>query len=196
VCLESDRPVLAEVELDMSRADSEYAQLAAFGKKTASRMELRKWVSHPELIWLTRVTPLIIKSVYVSAGYRPMHGKMQLPKHLTDDPLMRLSYSAGLLAENHWVSLASDEYSKGLKKKMLTARAVWLRASDRALCFMLARRAHDQGFNVTGYGAGAIRIQITRSELVRALGFAIENQLVSPDFSSIIHEEDVHAAAA
>lgn len=196
LCLESGRPVLAEVELDMSRADSEYAQLAAFGKKQASRMELRKWVSHPELIWLTRVTPLNIKSIYMSAGYRAPHEKVKLPARLTEDPLMRLSYSAGLLAENHWVSLASDEYMKMFKKKMLTARAVWLRASDRALCFMIARRAHDEGFNVTGYGAGGIRIQVSRSELFRVVSFAIENQLVSPDFSSLITDEDVHAAAA
>lgn len=196
MCLESDRPVLAEVELDMSRADSEYAQLAAFGKKTASRMELRKWVSHPELVWLTKVSPLLIRSVYLSAGYRPLHEKLRMPDVLTSDPLLRLSYSAGLLAENHWVALATDEYHKGMRKKVLTSRAVWLRAADRAQCFALARRAHDRGLFVTGYGAGGIRIQVTKAELWSVISFCIENQMVSPDFAPLLNQEEENAYAA
>jgi len=196
MCLETERPVLAEVELDMSRADSEYAQLAAFGKKTASRMELRKWVSHPELVWLTKVTPLLIRSVYLSARYRPLHEKVRLPDVLASDPLMRLSYSAGLLAENHWISLATDEYHKDMRKKVLTSRAVWLRAADRAQCFSIARRAHDQGLTVTGYGAGGIRIQVTKADLWSVLSFCIENQMVSPDFAPLLNQEEENAYAA
>src|SRR5260364_115491 len=54
MCLNSEAPVLAEVVVDMTRADAAYGALAAFGQKVASRMVLREWVSHPELIWLAQ----------------------------------------------------------------------------------------------------------------------------------------------
>lgn len=193
-CLKHDTPILAEVVMDMTRADSEYAALAAFGQKVASRMVLREWVSHPELIWLSRFAPIEIKSVFRSAEYKALHERMQLPRTLVEDPLMELSYSAGLLAENHWVSLATDEYNRLLKKKSLTPRAVWFRAADRALCFSLAKKALDQGFTVTGYSAGAVRVRLLRSELFRALEFAVENQVVCPNFNRLIQEDDIHAA--
>ncbi len=194
MCLNHETPILAEVVMDMTRADSEYAALAAFGQKVASRMVLREWVSHPELIWLSRFTPIEIRSVFRSAEYKTLHEKTQLPGILVDDPLMELSYSAGLLAENHWVALASDEYNRLTKKKSLTARAVWLRAADRALCFSLAKKALDSGFTVTGYSSGAVRVRMLRSELLRGLEFAVENQVVCPNFNRIIQEDDLHAA--
>lgn len=194
-CMRHDRPVLAEVVMDMTRADSEYAALAAFGQKVASRMVLREWVSHPELLWLARFAPLEIKSIFRSAKYHDMPQRFQLPQPLTEDPLLELSYSAGLLAENHWISLASDEYNSITKKRPLTARAVWLRATDRALCFSLAKRALDAGFTVTGYSTGAVRVRMLRSELFKGLEFAIANNIVSPNFNQIIQEEDAYAAA-
>nr|WP_280971233.1 hypothetical protein [Cupriavidus gilardii]WDE72597.1 hypothetical protein [Cupriavidus gilardii] len=195
-CLGHEHPVLAEVLVDMSRADSQYAALSAFGQKASSRMVLREWVSHPELHWLSRFAPLEIKSVFRSSRYVALPDTLQLPAALTSDPLLQLSYSAGLLAENHWMSLASDEYNKITKRKTLSSRAVWLRAADRALCFALAKKAVDKGFVVTGYGTGAVRVRIQRSELFQALEFAIENQLVAPNFGRIIHAGDVDAAAA
>ena len=195
LCLQHETPILAEVVMDMTRADSEYAALAAFGQKASSRMALREWVSHPELLWLSRFAPLEIKSVFRSHHYKALPPKMQLPAMLVTDPLIELSYSAGLLAENHGMSLASDEYQKLTKKKLLTSRAVWLRAADRALCFALAKKAMDSGFTVTGYGTGAVRIRIQRSELLRAMEFAIEHKLVCPNFHRIIQEDDLDAAA-
>jgi hypothetical protein len=193
-CLKHDMPILAEVVLDMTRADSEYAALAAFGQRVQSRMVLREWVSHPELLWLARFTPLEIKSVFRSADYRTLPERTLLPATLTSDPLLHLSYSAGLLAENHWMALASDEYNKMLKKKSLTARAVWLRAADRALCFSVAKKAVDRGFTVTGYSTGAVRVRLLRSELMRAMEFAIENKITCPNFHRVIQEDDVLAA--
>lgn len=193
-CVAHETPILAEVEIDMARADSQYAALAAFGQKATSRMALREWVSHPELVWLSRFAPLDIKSVFRSHHYKALPERAQLPAALMD-PLLELSYSAGLLAENHWMSLASDEYNKLTKRKSLTSRAVWLRAADRALCFTLAKKALDKGFTVTGYGTGAIRVRVQRSELLQTLEFAIENKLVAPNFSKIIQEDDVHAVA-
>ena len=194
-CLSHETPILAEVVVDMSRADSQYAALAAFGQKASARMALREWVSHPELIWLARFAPVEIKSVFRAHHYKALPARMHLPEALLSDPLLELSYSAGLVAENHWFALASDEYNKLTKRKSVSTRAVWLRAADRALCFSLAKRAMDRGFTVTGYGSGAIRVRLQRSELLQALEFAIENQLVAPNFSRIIQEDDLHAAA-
>jgi len=194
MCLQHETPILAEVVMDMSRANSEYAALAAFGQKATSRMALREWVSHPELVWLSRFAPIEIKSIFRSHHYCTLPTKMQLPATLSD-PMLELSYSAGLLAENHWMSLASDEYQKLTKKKLLTPRAVWLRAADRALCFLLAKKALDKGFTVTGYGTGAVRIRIQRNELLGALEFAIEQKLVSPNFHKLIQEDDLNVAA-
>ncbi|MGN5477699.1 hypothetical protein ACTMU2_14450 [Cupriavidus basilensis] len=125
---------LAEVLVDMSRADSQYAALAAFGQKASSRMVLREWVSHPELLWLSRFAPLEIKSVFRSARYVALPERMQLPLALTSDPLLELSYSAGLLAENHWMSLATDEYNKITKRKALSSRAVLAARSRLGRC--------------------------------------------------------------
>ncbi|KVT01097.1 hypothetical protein WK47_24795 [Burkholderia ubonensis] len=179
----------------MSRADSDYAALAAFGQKVASRMVLREWVSHPELIWLSRFAPIQIKSVFRAAEYKALPEKMLLPNFLAADPLMELSYSAGLLAENHWMALATDEFNKLTKKRSLTPRAVWLRSVDRAESFVLAKKAADSGMTVTGYSSGAVRLRLLRSELFKGLEFAIENNLSSPPFDKLITEEDAYASA-
>lgn len=194
LCLNYEAPILAQVVIDMTQADADYAALCAFGHKTASRMVLREWISHPELIWLSRFAPIDIQAWFQAAEYKALPESMRLPRTLTDDPFMGLSYSAGLLAENHWMALASDEYNKWTKKKSLTPRAVWLRAADRALCFSLAKRALDQGFTVTGYSTGAVRVRILRTELLQALEFAIENHIVCPDFSRVIQEDDFDGA--
>lgn len=194
-CLQHDRPILAKVEIDMARADSDYASLAAFGQKASARMALREWVSHPELLWLVRFAPVEIKEVFRSHHYKALPEKMRLPRQLIEDPLLQLSYSAGLLAENHWMSLACEEYIKLKKQKMLSSRAVWLRAADRALCFTLAKKAVDAGFTVTGFGTGAIRVRVQRSELLKTLEFCIEHSLVCPNMQRLIQEDDLEYAA-
>jgi hypothetical protein len=49
---------------------------------------------------------------------------------------------------------------------------------------------------VTGYGAGGIRIQVTKAELWDVLSFCIENQMVSPDFAPLLNQEEENAYAA
>ncbi|WP_042687562.1 hypothetical protein [Candidatus Glomeribacter gigasporarum] len=191
MCLNSEAPVLAEVVVDMTRADAAYGALAAFGQKVASRMVLREWVSHPELIWLAQCAPIEIRSVFKSTQYQPL--KHALPTVLSEDPLLALSYSAGLLAENHWTALASDEYNRLTKKRTLSSRAVWLRAADRAFCFALAKYALDQGFAVTGYSSGAVRVRVLRAELLHVLSFAIEHGLVCPDLNRLIQPDDLQS---
>ena len=179
--LNFNRPVLAQVQVDTSSSEGSLAGLAAFGSQFGRRSSLRLWVSDVELAWLSEVCNVSIREVMVCERYKTLKG---LPTFF-DDPLVSLSYAAGLVAESHWSCVASTNYMPSLKTHEASARAVWVRAMDRALSFKLARRAHESGFTVRWYGDGAVMVRIVKEELGKLMAFALENDCYAPNFQML-----------
>jgi len=109
---------------------------------------------------------------------------VELPPLLTSDPLLRSSYSAGLVAECYVHALTSKRYIKGVKKNakvkyFFPARAVYLKAVDRMLSYGLARQLSDRNYVVSAYGFGSVTVRATSDLFAEAvkdaaeIGFAI-----------------------
>jgi hypothetical protein len=194
--LDADRPVLAEVTVDVSDTDSNEANLTAFGSQMGARMPLRRWMAHPELIWLSEFARINIHSIYISATYRPLSESMRLPAGLVDDPYMAMSYSAGIVAENHLQALSSSYWNAMTKQYEVTARGVWLRAVDRAESFLLARRVLAAGFDVFGYTMGSVTAKVRRIDLMQFGEFVLREGLITPSLDLIMKhygdEDDGH----
>ncbi len=191
--LNPDRPCLVNATIDYPGCDPALANLCAFGAQPGKRTILRTWISQPELLWLSRFAHIQISQALFTSGSFSLPHKVQLPEILTSDPLWSLSISAGLVAEAHWRALAHDAYKPTYEgKRDVSAWAVWLRATDRGLCFEAALRAHNAGFNVTGYGHGSIAVSLARdrlqTELPRLLDFALEADFAHPAFRPIFEE--------
>jgi len=189
--LNPERPVLVEAAVELGDIDPDIATLVAFGAQTQRRTGLRKWISQPELTWLSRHAKVRVSSVLIAQSARPLPAKVDLPARLTSDPLFALSISAGLVAEAHWSSIASPVYNQAARSNEVSSWAVWVRAADRALSFSLALKAKEAGFRVQGYGNGSIVIRTARKDLNRCLAFADANEIAHPAFHPIFAEHGV-----
>lgn len=190
--LDVNRPSLVEACVDLGDVNPEIADLIAFGLSTSRTVGVRKWLSQPELAWITRYAKVSISSAIISQSARPLPRSLSLPMVLTDDPIFSLSISAGLVAESHWNAIATPVYSRGSQTKEVNSWAVWLRAADRSMSFSLALKAHEAGLKVTGYGGGAVNIRTTRDNLKACLQFAEENEISHPVFQKIFNDYGVN----
>lgn len=186
--LDPERPCLVEATVELGRIEPGLAALIAFGATPNKRSGIRKWISQPELAWLSRHTRVNVSAAFVCRTNRPLSESAQFPTMLSSDPLFALSISAGLIAECHWTALASPSYNKLAKTTDFSAWATWLRAADRSMCFALASKAHAAGFLVNGYGNGSVVIRATRDRLAECLSFAENNEIAHPAFFPLFVE--------
>jgi hypothetical protein len=190
--LDPRRPTLVEAAVELGDMDPDIATLIAFGAQPSRRAGLRKWISQPELAWLTKYAKVRVQSVLIAREAIALPNRADLPEKLASDPLFSLSVSAGLIAESHWSALANPTYNKILKTSEVNAWNTWLRAADRAKSFELALKAQEAGFRVTGYGNGSIVIRLARSSLVDCLSFAEKNGICHPSFDQLFKEHGVN----
>ena len=189
--LNPQHPCLVEAAVELSGMHADIATLIAFGAQTTRRTGLRKWISQPELQWLSRHAKVRVSSVLMAKSARALSQDVMLPQRLVGDPLFSLSLSAGLVAESHWSSIAATIYNRTTKNNDVSSWAVWLRAMDRSLSFSLALKAHQAGFKVTGYGNGSIVLRVSRSSLPACLDFADQNDICHPAFDALFKEHGV-----
>jgi hypothetical protein len=185
--LDPQHPSLVEVQV-MLRDD--VGELIAFGAQPGKRSGIRTWVSQPELRFLVEHADVNVRSGFTCIAPRVVPLTYRLPQQLGADPLLSLSYSAGLVAECHWHAVANPPWSRGRKEVETFPINVWQRAYDRATCFRKALAAHKAGFIVKGYGNGSLLIRAHRSELDDVLQFAATNGFAHPAFPAIFREHD------
>ena len=183
--LNPNQPSLVEAVVDFRGIDPDIANLISFGVEPSVRSGLRKWISQPELSWLSRHANVRVSSALISRSARTLPDGIGLPGNLTSDPLYSLAISAGLVAESHWNAIATPAYNKSQRCIEMNTWTVWLRAVDRALSFSLALKAYHAGFKVKSYGNGSIQIKTTKDKLMACLEFADENEVFHPAFSEI-----------
>jgi hypothetical protein len=193
--LDPSRPSLVEAAVELGNINPSTAALIAFGAQVSRRSGLRKWISQPELVWLSRHARVRVTSALISRSARLLPDTAQLPQRMLDDPLFSLSISAGLVAESHWSAITSPVYNRQDRKNEASSWGVWLRAADRALSFGLAMKAHEAGFHVVGYGNGSVVLRLTRPRLEGCLEFADQNGIAHPAFHPIFQEHGIRRHA-
>jgi len=184
-CLE--HPTLVKATVEWDNASSDVAALAAYGQAGKKRNPMRLWLAQPELAWLSRYARITITSIWVDqSGYARLAPGARLPGLFVAHPEACLSYSAGLVALNHWDALSSCTWNRRSRTEEASVWATWLRAMDRGMMFSMALRAHEAGFHVQRYGSGALRLRVTRDRLPELAQFKQEHGFMYPDISSLM----------
>lgn len=152
----SEKPVLARVRV--SNVHPDFAPVVAFGNGAKSGSN-RQYVSHPELVLLSKYADLDIDAVFLFSEYQKLsdYENLRLPAFTT---LQAMTPTAELIASNHWVGLARENpYQMEAGKpenRALSPRATWINALDRFLMFGYALQLYRNGISVRRYGAGRI----------------------------------------
>lgn len=202
-------PTLVEVALEFDPPTAanplDYSRLCAFGSTMSGRRSpgvVRRWVSTPEMVWLSKHAHVHVQQVLAcSVAARPIDPAWKLPPALMSDPLLCMSIAAGVVAEAHWVGLTMKRLRKrehsGASSKFeefYSPMAVWLKAYDRAYGFFMAKQAALMGYEVVGYGYGAITIQADKNEPSRLLDLADRLGVCHPNLASLQNRIDLGGA--
>jgi hypothetical protein len=149
-CLAHDLPVLANVIVKPRR--NNYASIIAYAN--GSQFE-RSWLCQPELLLISQFCDVEVIGVFVcEAGFEV---QKELEAFPTLGDMSLASYSLGLVAESFWVAMASPRATSATQK-FFPPRAIWYRAMDRIAMFQEAVKFQKEGFQVFGYGAGAVTV--------------------------------------
>jgi hypothetical protein len=185
-----NHPTLVKATVEWDNASSDMAALAAFGRAGKKRNSMRLWLAQPELAWISQYAKVTISSIWLDqSGYQRLPAAARLPGLFTAHPESCLSYSAGLVAYNHWQALASCTWNRRLRIEESNVWATWLRSLDRAMMFSMALRAYEAGFHVDRYGGGAIRLRVRRDRLDEIARFKEEHGFMYPDIASLLQRE-------
>lgn len=199
-------PTLTEVALEFDPPTAanpiDYSRLCAFGSTMAGRRSpgvVRRWVSAPELLWLSRHAHVHVQQVLAcSSPAIAIDPIWNLPAALRSDPLLCMSIAAGVIAEAHWVGLTMKrlrrrEHSGASSKfeEIYSPMAVWLKAYDRAYGFYMANQAAQMGYEVVGYGYGALTVQADRNEPSKLLELVDHLGVCHPNLASLQNRIDL-----
>lgn len=176
------RPCVVRASLDWSSTPEEISVLAAFGMSGQARGVQRRWLTQPELAWISKLARVTIQQFWVFDGeLSSLDRSWMLPELLQDRPQASLSYSAGLVAYNHLLAVSQSDWDRLNKAPKCSVRAAWLRAYDRAMMFGVSLAAHKKGFTVERYGLGSIRVRVKPEQLDDLQAFKVEHGLMYPD---------------
>ena len=192
-------PCLVEVVLEFDAPDIsgiDYSRLVAFGSSFAGRRGsgiIRRWVTQVELAWLARHAHVHVQGGLV-CGERAiaLPAEYQLPAVLRSDPLLSLSLAVGVVAEAHWVALTLGRLKKrehsgasSRFEEVFGPIGVWLKAYDRAYGFFMAEQAAKAGYEVVGYGYGAVTVESDRNEPAKLLELADRLGVCHPNLAAL-----------
>lgn len=187
--LDPRKPTLVEATVELSAADPDMAALCAFGTTSEKRSTAaRRWISQPELEWLSRYATVRVHSAFEAMSSILIPRASRLPEPLVADPFFSLSLSAGIVADAHVQALCAPTRRNDTKTLIRTSWSIWIKALDRALSFQLALAAHQAGFKVFNYGRGAVVLNVDKGRLPELLEFAEDNHFTHPVFYPLFKE--------
>lgn len=168
-------PLLCNIAV--KNIDKEFAELL----DVANGSSRRNWVTGQEAILLAFYGDIYIKEIFAAESYQLLTERLDLALP-SEGVIGELSISMGILAENHWVSLASERKAiiHGVERKIKPARAVWLRSWDRLMCWKAAKALKSAGYLVRGYGVGGVDVSVLPARLGTLMEFCAGMGLSSP----------------
>lgn len=195
--LDPERPCIVEASVEFegsALSDGVTPSLVAFGSSSfgGGREVIRRWISQPELAWLSRYARIHVSTALFCRGASPLPSEFALPPVLLVDPLLSLSVAAGVMAECHWNGVAAGSFARrstsGGAVRFVTVNhpiGVWLRALDRAYCFAMAKHASARGFDVSSYGYGAVTVWSHKDELGPVFELSAELDCCHPNLAAL-----------
>ena len=172
--LAGNRPFVAQIV--MTRINPDVAKILSFGAQFRGRRRgagpTREWATSNEIAMLCQFASISVKSIYLADRAMPLDEHYQLPETLTHDPLLMLSYSAGLIAEAHLTSVTVQKPTAHSDRKIVSPRATFLASYDRVLTFGYAAMVLQAGFIVSSYGAGSVTVFLEPARLPELEAFA------------------------
>lgn len=173
--LTEKKPALLKVSV--TNVDPLVAHLLDYGNGT----EQREWVPVQEIAQIAAYADVTILDILVaeSMDYISESLTSQISKL---DASQQAGFSFGLIAENHLHALFSKRKVSlhGSIQTLSTARASWLRAWDRVICFSVAAEIEKNGFRVLSYGIGNIQVSSEEKDLSKLHDLAQKLKLTSP----------------
>lgn len=173
--LTDKRPALLKVSV--TEVDPRFAHLLDYGQGS----EQREWVPLPEVAQIAAYANVKILDMLVADGIeKPAE---QFAKYLQSmDQSREASYSFGLVCESHLHAMFSKRKQTvhGQQKSCTSARASWLRAWDRVICFSAAAEIEKCGFRVLSYGIGNIQVSSSEGDLAKLLQVSKRLKLTAP----------------
>ncbi|MCA1785410.1 MAG: hypothetical protein LC657_05440, partial [Desulfobacteraceae bacterium] len=128
----------------------------------------REWVTSVELKYLMDLADVLVEQIIVSKKHMPLaHQVFQKIEGNKDACFMSLSYN--LFLENLWCAMATTIHppkkgSKPVLKTSFNPAIPFIRAIDRDICMHAAYQIEKAGFEIMGYGAGGVYVQLTGDE--------------------------------
>lgn len=177
--LAQDRPVLASVRV--ANVNPDYASVIAFGNGARGGSN-RRWVTHPELLLLSRYAEVDIDSIFLFGGYEYLPDSLMVPRFTA---LQAMTPTAELVASNHWIGLSREnpynlEKVRDVSQRALSPRAAWLNAVDRFQMYTYAIQLYRAGISVRRYGAGRITAVVPKYNYRHCYEIASSVGLLAP----------------
>lgn len=142
------------------------------------RKKDRDWMTGVELRCCARFAKVEIKAAFECSGWEDAPGAAEI---LDEGPLSDLSVSLGLLAEAHWMSAAArSRHPQTGSKTLITPRAAWIKAADKAACLIRAVHLGNAGFSVVSYGNGTVAVRAAAADFDKLRTLASKLGLQSP----------------
>lgn len=186
-------PFLAKVSL--KNIDGDYNHLLNFGAGATGQ---REWVSSTELRCLMDLADVFVNQIIVPKNIKildhPIFEKIEENK---DACVLSLSYN--LFLDNLWCAMATTrhppkKFKSPVLKTCVNPAIPFIRAVDRDICMHAAYQIEKAGFDVIGYGAGGVHVQLTGDETTEDFLIAAINSGAIPPVCKKDDSVDVEAA--
>lgn len=155
------------------------------GRKLSTSYSLRQWLTHADLIMLSRFADINVREVLEFPNFTSHITKKHNQNFVNDEELStqrRMGFSSGFFSEILWMgasgSLINVQNSE-IKKNYFNAATPFIRAYDRITCLALAVQAKVKyGLDATSYGTGKIMFLSPLEDIPKIFDFCMENALL------------------
>jgi hypothetical protein len=186
-------PFLAKISL--KNIDSDFNHLLNFGAGATGQ---REWVSSAELRTLIELADIFVDQIIIPKNIKildhPIFKKIENNK---DACALSLSYN--IFLDNLWCAMATTlhppkKLRKPVLKTCINPAIPFIRAVDRDICMHAAYQIEKAGFDVIGYGAGGVHVQLTGDETTEDFLIASINSGAIPPVCRKDDSLDIEAA--
>lgn len=190
--INNDNPCIAEISIN--KLDGDIAPVYGFGNATEKDHRIsRSWVSHPELVVMSKFSEIEVKSLYM--GYEYDLIGPQLPEAVKDfltDRYSETSWSVGVVAETIWRALALGEDKAkvipGEERAHTSWQGAWIKGADKSLMFLSAMQLTEKGYSVVSYGLGWLRIAVAEDNVPDLIKDALTVGLI-PHINDVVQKD-------
>jgi len=142
----------------------------------------RQWVSSPEVAFLATFSEMTIHQAFITRSRYRLHQQIELVKSMPEQT--DLSISIGVFFDNLWTGMCMRSSARlgqnSPDKISINVFVPFIRAMDRVKLFEKAIQFAHAGFDVVGYGAGALRVSIKNQDPIKIYNICKQARMLPP----------------